>query len=231
MKNVIDKLAVIFIVSLFALSGVTAGYAMWSQDLTIKGTVETGTLDWEFVPLLKVEDSSCPPSYYPTQTPDYNCDPNYGFYEPSDGEGWGPQLSDKNVGCGTLNQVDAHTLAVVINNAYPGYWNGVQTHVHCSGSIPIKIQEVVFSWDAAGTDVFLTINALNEFDIFHINLDGDNNPEMELKWGDNFGKQLHYCQTAEISFDFCFLQTLEQLQRYTFYITLTAVQWNEYVAP
>lgn len=99
MKNNIDKLAVAFVVTIFALTGVTAGYAMWSQELTIDGNITTGNVDWKWVTALKVEDPYCPDGqYYPTPTPDDNCDPDNGFEE--GGIGWGPEPVEKNVGCG-----------------------------------------------------------------------------------------------------------------------------------
>jgi len=240
-----NKMAAIFIVSIFALTSVATGYAMWSQDLTIDGYVETGTLDWCWEDVLSVVDPFCPEDmgYLPDGIPgfpyyfrDWNCDPNNGFKE--GGVGWGPTQYDpvyypepKNVGCGFLTVIDCHSLAVTINNAYPGYWNGVTTHVINTGTIPIKIQEAILSWDAAGTQVFATINAVNEGNVIHIDLDGDGTYDMELIWGDHFGDQLDLDDKFEISWEFCFLQTLEQNAHYTFYVTVTGVQWNEYVAP
>lgn len=127
--------------------------------------------------------------------------------------------------------VDDHTLQVIINNAYPGYWNGVQTHVKNNGTVPIKIQEAILSWDEAGTDVITVINAANEGQVVHIDLDGNGSTDMEIIWGDHFGDQLELDRRFEISWDFCFLQTLQQGQTYTFYVHLRAVQWNEYTAP
>ena len=236
MKDKTNKLAIIFVVSIFALTSVATGYAMWSQDLTIYGDVSTGTLDWCWVQPLKVEDTECPPPYYPTDDPDGNCDPNFGFIE--GGVGWGPLWYDpelypepKNVACGELEVIDCHTLAIVINYAYPGYWNGVQTHVFNYGTIPIKIQEAVLSWDPEGTDIIAIINEDNEGYVIHIDLDGDDITDMELIWGDHFGDQLHGDLNFEISWQFCFLQNLKQNAQYIFYVTLTGVQWNEYVEP
>lgn len=44
----IAKIGVIFLVSVMALAGASAGYALWSEDLTIDGTINTGTVDVEW---------------------------------------------------------------------------------------------------------------------------------------------------------------------------------------
>jgi len=42
------KIGAIFLISILALAGASAGYAMWSEDLTINGTVNTGSVDVEW---------------------------------------------------------------------------------------------------------------------------------------------------------------------------------------
>lgn len=48
MKMKTAKIGVLFLVALMGLTGVSAGYALWFDDLTINGTVNTGTfnVDW-----------------------------------------------------------------------------------------------------------------------------------------------------------------------------------------
>jgi len=43
------KIGALFLVALMALTGVSAGYAMWYDDLTINGTVNTGTFNVNMV--------------------------------------------------------------------------------------------------------------------------------------------------------------------------------------
>ncbi len=42
------KIGALFLVSVLALAGVTAGYALWSENLYIDGTVSTGDVDIEW---------------------------------------------------------------------------------------------------------------------------------------------------------------------------------------
>ena len=45
------KIGAMFLVSVLALAGIGAGYSMWSETLTIEGTVNTGSVDvdWSIV--------------------------------------------------------------------------------------------------------------------------------------------------------------------------------------
>ena len=241
MKHKINKTAAIFIVAIFALAGAATGYAMWNDTLTITGDVASGSVGWEFAETIALTDEYCPPPYLDDGNPsfeaDWNCDPNYGFREYEGGiwQGWGPTQGPdanypepKNVACGELVydlSVDDHTIGVIIHDAYPGYWNKVEVHAICTGTIPIKLQNAIISWDPEGTNVIATIDEIGVYDI-HLNLDGE--VDMELSWGHPMGGQLEIGDKAEISFEFCFLQPLPEGESYMFYITLTAVQWNEY---
>ena len=43
------KLGVIFLTSIMALAGASAGYAMWSETVYIDGTITTGNVDIDFI--------------------------------------------------------------------------------------------------------------------------------------------------------------------------------------
>ena len=240
MKQRINKMAAIFIASIFALSALGVAYAAWTDTIYIDGDVTTGTVNLEWYPPsgISCEDETCGPPYQGAGvTVDKNCDPNYGFLDPSTGLGWGPTADypdAKDVACGSIVTVagDPDTLELTINNAYPGYWNKVETHAIYKGSIPVRIKDLVISRDAAGTDIIKTLDATNwqgTFGVHELDLDGDGVIDMELKWGEAFfGSQLHYWTEIEISFNFCFLQPLPPDSQLTIYFALTAIQWNEY---
>ena len=228
MRKKINKIATVFIVSIFALSGLGTAYAMWSDTVTIHGTIETGTVEWEFAYPITVTDLFCPLPYYPTPTPDWNCDPDLGFNGPYPQ----PYLSDKNVGCGEAFLIDSHTIEFNIYNVYPGYYNHLDFWVHGLGTIPIKIDSVVFT-DASGNQIGYLKGAPGSVTLMiaELDLNGDTYPDAQVEWGDNWGAQLHHCDKADISFGICFLQPLPQDEIITLYIHLRAVQWNEYTYP
>ena len=242
MKHRINKMAVIFIASIFVLSGLGVAYAAWTDTITIDGTVDTGdvNIEWYLPSGISCEDETCGPPYQgPGVTPDKNCDPNHGFYDPATGLGRDPTFdyppSDpdpKDVACGSIVLIDPDTLELTINNAYPGYWNKVETHAIYKGSIPVRVKNLVISRDPEGTDIIKIIDAINWGQVHELDLDGDTNIDMELKWGHPFGAQLHYWYEIEVSFNFCFLQPLPQSFQapdgLTIYFALTVIQWNEY---
>lgn len=219
MKHTINKIAVIFVAAIFALTGLSAAYAAWTDTIYINGTLTTGTLEAEFgIMPPSIFDPFGPPPIYPTTTPDWNCDPNLGFNSPGH-----PHVVDKNVGRGETYIVDHDTLALNIYNAYPGYYNHLDFWVHCLGNIPLKTDHVVVRNAAGAVVATITDNTLYEFDI-----SGDGINDMQIWWGDDFGVQLHYCEQTDISFGFCFLQPLPQSSTITIYIDLVCVQWNGY---
>lgn len=225
-----DKIAVVFVASIFALTGIAAGYAMWSQDLTIAGEVHTGIVDWEFLPGPSVQDTSAPPPYYPPVQADWNCDPDYGFFDEF-GIFVGWYQSDKNVGWGYAEKTDQHTIKFELYNVYPGYYNHIDWWVHGLGTIPIKIDSVTIT-DALGNQIgYLKEPPGSPATFAHLDIDGDTVVDTQIMWGDHWGTQLEHCETADMSFGICFLQPLAQNQQITIYIHIRAIQWNEYVVP
>lgn len=236
MKHNIDKMAAIFIASIFALSGLGIAYAAWTDTITIDGDVNTGSVLWEFQAPYTITDpyDTATWGYLPEGIPgneyyfrDYNCDPNNGFY------GWGPTQYDpvhypepKNVGHGYLIEEDSHTLKLDIYNAYPGYYNHADFWVHYIGSIPGKIDSLVIKNEAG-----IVIETITDLGIYEFDISGDGISDMQIKWGHPFGDQLHYCNERDVSFGFCFLQPLPQDSVITLYLEYVVVQWNEYTTP
>ena len=145
MKQRINKITVIFIISLFALSSIGIAYAAWTDTIFIDVNVNTGELKWEFWTDPWWQDSSAPNGNYLDPPHDYNVDPNYGFFD-EDGNWVQPFRVDKNVGWGTaevLDEIHDHLVRIDLHNVYPGYWNHLFFSVHCYGSIPMKINDVL----------------------------------------------------------------------------------------
>ncbi len=202
-------MAPIAIVALLLL--VTVSYAMWYGELRINGTVKTGELDWEFVPGTVVQLDTCD-----FDVPDSNVSP-------------GNNSEGKNVGCTDVELVDTDgdgdydALNITMYNVYPWYYEHIAFKVHNDGTIPLKIWRVVFN----GNEYY----ELNEH-VLHagveLDLDHDGVNDTMLWWGDNFGVQLHPCESADISLDITILQEAPENSTLHLLIQFQAIAWNEY---
>lgn len=207
------KLLTIPLLLVIALAIIGSAYALWSQSIYIEGTAESGEVDWELVPgyihqLDRGNDWNA--SYYPEM----------GF-----------EQLNKDVGNTTVTQIDSDgdgdldTIIVILTNVYPWYGEHIVFAVHCTGSIPIKIWKVVFKVD--GTVIAEIYNRTTTL----LDLNGDGYADISIWWGNNFGEQLHHCDSANISFDIIVLQDCPQGETLTFTVELVAIQWNEYYVP
>lgn len=208
MKGKLGKFGTVFLALALALSLTGAGFAAWTDNLTIEGTVTTGELEWELMgPVTQADLGN-----------DQNC-----FFDLYDGT-WVPM--DKDVGSTTVVITDPHNMTVTLNNTYPYYGNHIAFKVHGLGNIPLKIWKVNF-WSDGVLEQTLYAN-----DYVYLDLDDDGKNDLELWWGDGWGAQLHDCDKYDISFELLVLQPAPQNQtdNLTFTIELVGIQWNEYVA-
>lgn len=183
---------------------VTSSYAMWYKVLQINGTVDTGTVDWEFTAQPQCIDSGL----------DWN-----GNYSPY----WDYYMVDKDVASCSVQYLDAHTMQFTINNAYPWYYEEISSHAIVTGSVPIKVWKVVIN----GVELYATNGSNNVF----LDLNNDSLSDIVIRWNDNLGSQLHTNWTVEFSFWVVVLQEAPQNTSLTVTISIYAVQWNEYSVP
>ncbi|MEM2020670.1 MAG: hypothetical protein QXP80_00385 [Zestosphaera sp.] len=219
-KGMIQQLAA---VSLVAIA--LAAFAMWSESLMLNATVETGELDWEFVPgsLIYLDACGLEPGYGVFKGNDWNAS-----YYPTPGA---VQL-DKDVGCtegsffDTDGDGDLDKMEVTLNNVYPWYYTHIAFKVHNDGTIPLKIWKVIID-----SREYYELNEQELKQGVELDLNGDGLPDVTVWWGDNFGVQLHPCWSADISFDVTVLQPAPEDVDLKFYVSFVAVQWNEYEVP
>lgn len=200
------KIVLMCIALVLALGSMGVGYSLWSDSLYIEGIIETGEVDWEFYNKFSVPGQ---PVLKPECTQDdHGIDP-----------GW-----TKDVGSTTCDFFDTDgdgdydLMELTILNAYPFYRNHVSTWVHCNGTVPIIIVGAWISFDGA-PEVWAP--------------SGDwitnNSNSLRVSFGDNYGSQLHFCDSRDISLTFEVLQPAQQNHQYSFSIRYVAVQYNEYV--
>ena len=231
----LNKIAALFIVSIFALSGTGIAFAAWFDTVTIEGTVDTGSLCWQFTSAT-IEDDNQPINFggdYPTDTPDLTCHPGF-VYDEILGDFW---KLDKNVAWGSIERKDLdsdgyyETLELILNNVYPCNFNEVSFYIRNCGTIPLKFNNIVIS---DGTDESYYIDSdTAKPRIFTLDLNDNGVDDFEIWWNDDdFGEQLE--PGDRLSEQSLWLHVLQdedpdfQGGSFTFYISLVAVQWNEY---
>jgi len=202
-----------------------AALAMWGEILRVNVAVGTGEVDWRFVPGTLIWLDAC------------GLLPGYGYFRGND---WnasylpkpGAKQLDKDVGCTDVELIDSDgdgdydTMKVTLHNVYPWYYTHIAFKVHNDGTIPIKIWRIVID----GQEFYeLNKQALQQG--LELDLTDDEKPDVLIWWGDNFGVQLHPCDSADISFDITVLQDAPQGSTLSFTVSFEAIQWNEYYVP
>ena len=108
---------------LFALSTVGLTYSMWSESLSITGTIETGYLSGIWV----VAANFDPPP------PDSTGDPSHPNILPR----------TKDVGYTSVEGLGTDTLIITVHNGYPCYYNDLQVEFDYTGSVPVHIVDII----------------------------------------------------------------------------------------
>ena len=235
MRKKINKIAALFIVSIFALSGTGIAYAAWFDTITIEGTVDTGSLCWHFT-TVKMRDTLAPVNYggdfpVPEDDADYTCFPGFIYNPEYEDYFW---HLDKNVGWGDLQKMDtdedgrSDTVYVWLNNTYPCYFNELTMYLRNCGTIPLKFNNIVIS-DTHGNSHYINSGT----PIITLDLNNNGIPDFEIWWNDDdFGYQVEpEKRSEELSLWMHVLQDEDpafQSGSFGFSISLTAVQWNEY---
>jgi len=213
------------LVAALIITSLMTATAMWLNTLKVNTYVDTGELDWEIVGGTTIWLDACGlmPGYGNYRGNDWNA-----TYLPKPGS---VQL-DKDVGCTDVTLVDSDgdgdydTLNVTLYNVYPWYYTHIAFKVHNDGTIPLKIWRVIIDGQE-----FYELNKQELQQGLPLDLNNDGKNDILVWWGDNFGVQLHRCQSADISLDITVLQDAPQGSILHFTISLQAIQWNEYSVP
>jgi hypothetical protein len=104
------------VVLLLVLASLGVAYGLWSQTLTIGGTVHTGKVDvvWSA------------------------CDCTDDGLDPVRPPGATVRKDVGSTTC-TIDEQDPHILHLAVENGYPSYWNNCEVHIRNAGTIPVNI--------------------------------------------------------------------------------------------
>lgn len=236
------RLTVVSLLVLAILSMTGFAYAKWSKELTVTTNVQTGdvSIAWQQNSEFTKEGSN--------GIKEWTCD--YGF------KNIRPAVEGKDVGetIVTFSDEDNDSLLdrmnVVINNAYPCYYNEISGTIEVLGTIPVIIQKTKLHW-MGNTYVIDDYKPYLLYDdgtirLYPCPLDpatatawaetpgtglNGGDPVIEFVWLNNVGQQLHQGMTPEDSFRIHVVQCAKQNTTYQFSFEVEAVQWNESAIP
>ena len=218
------KLGLICLALVLALGGLGVAYAGWTDTVTIDGPVTTGEVCLDWVQVSNIDDCPHGPDGsgdWTTGNRDYNLD--LANWDPA--TPWTrPTIQvDKNVACTSAVIVgpDNDQLLVTIYNGYPLYYVDLQVHIHNCGTIPVKITDIVIS----------PVN----FTLADKAWTPNNGGPVWVGVANGIGTQLEPCDTKVASLEIVVQQIAAQNAgqpggpvAYSFLVTWTAIQWNEY---
>lgn len=208
------KIGLLCLALVLALGALGVSYALWWDDLYIEGSVDTGDLCWQWTGVSCL-DPGPPPGQI---SYDWHCRPGFAGPVPYF---W---VGDKDAGWTICNVEDEKHISLELWNVYPCYFNEVSLYIRNCGTMPLHFERVIFESPYDTGFIVVAENTVGTLDI-----SGDGVPDIEFKWGNHLGMQLHPGDdSGEISFWLHILQTCPQGEPdLTFTITLVAQPWNE----
>jgi hypothetical protein len=172
-KKMKTKMTAIFAILMIALMVAGISYAMWDKTIYLYGTVNTGEVDAEFSRIYCDDDG---------------IDPGY----------------DKDVAsCECYIDGTDHQIAYVeIDNGYPCYSVIVYFEIDNTGTVPVKIQNIILT--NPNTEVTVVITDIS------------------------IGQQIDPGDSVRGDLEIHIKQSAAENAQYTFSIEIFLVQWNEF---
>lgn len=194
------RIGVISLVLVLALGGLGVGYAQWTENLSIAGTVTTAELNWEF-------------TYAGTNDPgtsnDENANPGFLNIAPI-GQHIGSTTATlvNDDGDAGFNKVE-----LTLSTVYPGYYGRVGLNARNNGSLDLKILATI-------------LTSPNLTNITLVNPGHWMSDELELRFLDNVGTILTVGQTKGLAFEVLVLDGADQGATYQFTLTIIGEQYT-----
>jgi hypothetical protein len=202
------KIGIIAMTLVLALGALGVGYAHWSDQLFVEGTVHGGDLLVGFTEVIVAEmhDNPTPPP------------------EKLDGEYLGKDVGDVTYEYAGYRE-STHTgkygyegVLVTITDAYPCYEVHVTFVVDNLGTIPVIFEGVTIT-DPTGE---LTYDPVLEALV-----DANGVEIINFDFVNLIGTQLEYCEDTKAEVDVHFKQEAEECHTYSFRVDIDAIQYNK----
>ncbi len=232
------KIGLLCLALVLALGALGVGYASWTDTIFIDGSVTTGSVCIELTcPWSQADTSDPSPPHLvaygaPASSLDWNATQegsnfNSGVYQTTKNVGWTV------IDCSGTAPVKSATLSFY--NIYPCYFNHIGFGIKNCGTIPVKLDHVVFKDSQGAVLATLYDDGYLAFDLIPNPNDASHPNDFEIIWGDNFGDQLEPGESWSIDFWIHFMQDegidFTTGQNASFTVEVHAVQWNEYPLP
>jgi len=212
------KIGLLCLALVLALGTLGVGYAMWSDEVVIEGTVDTGTLRlgiWRAV-VERIEQGGGVEQQKDVATVDLSFE--------------GPILKKEFQGF-QGERWAYEKLKIALNNTYPDLTVDVGFYFACVGSIPVHISAINISdpsgyltwkWESPPTSSpfyghFYRTGDLEEEPVINITIGG----------GLQVCQQMHWCDWSKADLIIHVKQTAEQDHEYNFEVKVVGEQWAE----
>jgi len=204
------KIGLLCLALVLALGTLGVGYAMWSDEVTIEGTVDTGTLRLGiFRAIVETIDQD-----KDVATVDLSFE--------------GEILEKEFVGFGT--QMAYEKLVVALNNTFPCLTVDIAFYLACVGSIPVHISAITIS-DPSGELTWVWVGQPTfspSYGYFYHTGDPQMEPVITVTLGGlTICQQFHWCDWDKADLIIHVEQPAEQNHEYTFEVKVIAEQWAE----
>ena len=214
------KIVLLSLALVLALGSLGVGYAMWSDTVTIDGTVGVAEMVIGFQEIT------------PSEEPEYMDKDWVGSFD-----AWGEIVVGTHWSDYWQEDMDIYDkIVAVVDNGYPGYSTHLVFTVANGGTIPVHITSFTLI-DPTGELDFLWITpppATPAVGVFWKDFDGDTarNPDesediIRVQLVNLVSHQLEPCDEEKAELDFLILQPAEQNHQYKILATIVGQQWSE----
>ncbi|HDN73585.1 MAG TPA: hypothetical protein ENG16_01000 [Archaeoglobus sp.] len=212
------KIGVTFVLCTLAFAGIGVGYANWSEELTIEGSVTMGSIDPKFL-WVGTNDPPTPGSNDPKECGEWNIDAE-----------WDGERYDWDVGSISAykNPQDPSQLYITVENAYPCYYGSVLACIKNAGTVPVGIESIKLKigsneWSISSDTVYYV-----DFDTGTVQESPFDGADLSLELsGISVGSVIDPNEETHVIICVHVEEGAQQSARYDFDIQIDFCNWNE----